>query len=94
MGVPFGRVALAVAGFSATLIACTSEERAMPRSSEERVEAEAPLAFYVGTYTGGESRGVYRFTLDPVSGDHGPIAVWNRDALKDQITEEPSAPTS
>jgi 6-phosphogluconolactonase len=69
MGVPFGRVALAVAGFSATLIACASEERAMPRSSEERVEAEAPLAFYVGTYTGGESRGIYRFTLDPVSGE-------------------------
>ena len=36
----------------------------------------------------------YRYRLDPVTGDNGPIAVWNRDALKDQITEEPPAPTS
>jgi 6-phosphogluconolactonase len=30
--------------------------------------ADPPLAFYVGTYTDGASRGIYRFTLDPNSG--------------------------
>ena len=59
MRVPFCRAVLVVAGLSATLIACTPEERAMP---------EAPLVVYVGTYTDGESRGIYRFTIDPLSG--------------------------
>jgi 6-phosphogluconolactonase len=30
--------------------------------------APPPLAVYVGTYTSGESRGIYRFELDPASG--------------------------
>ena len=59
---------LVVAGLAATLVGCTPEERAMPRSPEERPAPETPLAFYVGTYTDGESRGIYRFTLDPASG--------------------------
>jgi 6-phosphogluconolactonase len=60
---------LVVAGLTATLVACTPEERVMPRSTEESPAPEAPLAFYVGTYTDGESRGIYRFTLDPASGE-------------------------
>lgn len=47
------------------LAACTREE---PALTEEPTASAAPLAFYVGTYTGGESRGIYRFTLDPASG--------------------------
>jgi len=69
MRVPLGRAALAVTGLCATLVACTLEERAMPRPPEEHGASEAPLTFYVGTYTGDESRGIYRFTLDPVSGE-------------------------
>ena len=68
MRVPPGRVALAVTGLCVTLVACTPEEGAMPRPPEEHGASEALLSFYVGTYTDGESRGIYRFTLDPVSG--------------------------
>jgi 6-phosphogluconolactonase len=64
MRMPFGLVA----GLTVTLIACTAEERAASHSPGEDPTSEAPLAFYVGTYTDGESRGIYRFTLDPVSG--------------------------
>jgi len=67
MRVSIGAVVLAVAGLSVALIACTSEERAMSRPAEEGLP-ETPLSFYVGTYTDGESQGIYRFTLDPVSG--------------------------
>jgi 6-phosphogluconolactonase len=31
--------------------------------------AEDPIVVYVGTYTDGGSRGIYRFALDPVSGE-------------------------
>jgi 6-phosphogluconolactonase len=31
-------------------------------------QGSTPLVVWVGTYTGGESRGIYRFTLDPISG--------------------------
>jgi len=34
--------------------------------------AEAPATLYVGTYTDGTSRGIYRFALDPVTGEAGP----------------------
>jgi 6-phosphogluconolactonase len=68
MRAPLGRATLAVTGLCATLVACTPEEGAMPGSLEEHGTPEAPLAFYVGTYTGDESRGIYRFNLDPVSG--------------------------
>ena len=30
---------------------------------------ESAIVVYVGTYTRGESRGIYRFALDPVSGE-------------------------
>jgi 6-phosphogluconolactonase len=33
--------------------------------------AERPLTVYVGTYTDGTSRGIYRFTLDPLTGEAG-----------------------
>ncbi len=33
--------------------------------------AEAPVTVYVGTYTDGTSRGIYRFALDPASGTAG-----------------------
>jgi 6-phosphogluconolactonase len=68
MRLSIGGVVLAVAGLSVTLIACTSEERAMSRSAAEAPAPETPLSFYVGTYTDGESLGIYRFTLDPASG--------------------------
>jgi 6-phosphogluconolactonase len=67
MRASIGAVVLTVAGLSVASTACTSEERAMSRSAEEGF-LEMPLSFYVGTYTDGESRGIYRFTLDPVSG--------------------------
>ena len=38
---------------------------------------ESAIVVYVGTYTDGESRGIYRFALDPVSGEAsvpGPAA--------------------
>jgi 6-phosphogluconolactonase len=35
------------------------------------VAREAPVTVYVGTYTDGTSRGIYRFTLDPESGEAG-----------------------
>ena len=68
MRAPFMRAALAVAGLSAALITCTPEETAMSRSAEDGAVPEAPLVVYVGTYTDGDSRGIYRFTLDPGSG--------------------------
>jgi len=43
-----------------SLVACIAEEP--PMTTE-------PLAVYVGTYTDGESEGIYRFTLDPASGE-------------------------
>ena len=61
-----GRVA--VAGLVLTLLACASEERPMSRSPEESPMSTAPLSYYVGTYTSGQSQGIYRFTLDPASG--------------------------
>jgi 6-phosphogluconolactonase len=47
----------------ATLVACAAEEPAM---------TPEPLTVYVGTYTDGESEGIYRFTLDPLSGETTP----------------------
>jgi 6-phosphogluconolactonase len=49
-----------LATLAATLVACTAEEPPLTLK---------PLAVYVGTYTGGESEGIYRFTMDPASGE-------------------------
>jgi 6-phosphogluconolactonase len=61
--------ALGATALAATLIGCTSEEPAMSPSPESPAVAESRLTYYVGTYTGGESRGIYRFTLDPTTGE-------------------------
>jgi 6-phosphogluconolactonase len=38
-------------------------------SPDEAAVSETPIVVYVGTYTDGGSRGIYRFALDPVSGE-------------------------
>jgi 6-phosphogluconolactonase len=39
-----------------------------PRLAAEKEAKAAKLWLYVGTYTGGRSRGIYRFQLDPATG--------------------------
>jgi 6-phosphogluconolactonase (cycloisomerase 2 family) len=57
---------LALACIACALIACGGDARV---SAPVPAPPAAPrLAVYVGTYTGGGSRGIYRFELDPASG--------------------------
>jgi 6-phosphogluconolactonase len=56
---------IVLAALVVALAGCTEEETAM---TEAPPAVDPSLAFYVGTYTDGDSRGVYRFALDPRSG--------------------------
>jgi 6-phosphogluconolactonase len=56
---------IALAALVGALIGCTGEE---PLVTEKLTVGTNRLTFYVGTYTAGESEGVYRFTLDPATG--------------------------
>jgi 6-phosphogluconolactonase len=60
------RVPVALLVLAGALASSPAEEAAVP---------EPPIVVYVGTYTGGESRGIYRFTLDPTTGETSPPAL-------------------
>lgn len=57
---------IALAALVGALTGCTGEE---PPVTEKPTRSEEQLAVYVGTYTDGESAGVYRFMLDPATGE-------------------------
>jgi len=65
---PVRAMATALAPLLLTLAAAGPARSAEP-------PAGRPVTVFVGTYTGGESRGIYRFDLDPATGKPGAPAL-------------------